>query len=158
MTFDTASFRALLGRFATGVTVVTTRDADGIDHGMTVSALCSLSLDPPLVLICIERTASMHDVLLGSSEFVVNILSEDQEPIARRFAEQLEDRFEGVGYARGVTGPAVLSDALAHIECTLVDRHPGGDHTICIGEVIAGVARSDRPLLYYRGGYTQMER
>jgi flavin reductase (DIM6/NTAB) family NADH-FMN oxidoreductase RutF len=158
VTFDPARFRSVLGRFASGVTVVTTRDAAGADHGMTVSAFCSLSLEPPLVLMCVERHASMHDMLLTASDFVVNILAEGQELVARRFAEHTEDRFDGIGYARGVTGSAILTDVLAYIECAMTDRHAGGDHTIFVGEVVAGQARPDRPLLYYRGGYAQMER
>jgi len=158
MTIDAATFRSLLGRFASGVTVVTTRDTAGDDHGMTVSAFCSLSLEPPLVLMCIEHRASIHDVLLAASEFVVNVLAEGQEPMARRFAEHPNDRFQGVGYSRGVTGAAILNDVLAHVECAIAAHHPGGDHTIFLGEVVAGRARPDRPLLYYRGGYAQMER
>ncbi len=155
---DPATFRSVLGRFAAGVTVLTAQDETGKDHGMTVSAFCSLSLEPTLVLACIEQSAVMHDVLKGATQFAINILAADQESIARRFAEQLEDRFDGLGYGRGLTGAALLEGTLGYIECDLVDRHPGGDHTIIVGEVIAAAAHDHRPLLYYRGGYAQLER
>lgn len=158
MTINASTFRSVLGRFASGVTVVTARDAGGRDHGMTVSAFASLSLQPPLILMCVEKRAELHPVLEEAGKCAVNILSEDQESLSRRFAERMTDRFDGIGYTRGITGAALLDEALAHIECELVDRHPGGDHTIYIGRVIAATATSSRPLLYYRGGYAQMER
>lgn len=158
MPIDQATFRSVLGRFASGVTVVTARDAEGTDHGMTASAFCSLSLEPPLVLVCIEHAASMHPVLEQATHFAVNVLSAGQEAISRRFAERLEDRFEGIGFERGLTGAALITDALAHLECRKRGRHDGGDHSIFIGEVISARAGDDRPLLYYRGGYAQLER
>ncbi|HUQ84265.1 MAG TPA: flavin reductase family protein [Gemmatimonadaceae bacterium] len=159
MTLDPDTFRSVLGRFASGVTVVTVRDPDNHDCGMTVSAFCSVSLTPPLVLICIDHAASSHDALLAASHFAVNVLGAHQEPISRRFSGgEDETRFGGVGYTRGVSGAALLDDALAHIECRRVEQHPAGDHTIVIGEVEAAVAHSHRPLLYYRGGYAQLER
>jgi flavin reductase (DIM6/NTAB) family NADH-FMN oxidoreductase RutF len=158
MPIDQALFRSVLGRFASGVTVVTATDAAGVDHGMTVSAFCSLSLEPPLVLACVDHAASMHPVLSAASHFAVSILGSGQEAIARRFAESLRDRFTGIGFTRGITGAALINDALAHLECEMHDRHEGGDHTIFIGEVVAGEASTDRPLLYYRGGYAQLER
>jgi flavin reductase (DIM6/NTAB) family NADH-FMN oxidoreductase RutF len=155
---DQYTFRAVLGRFATGVTVVTTVDDRCADHGMTVSAFCSLSLEPPLVLICIDKTASVYPALAGAASFAVNILASGQEALSRRFAEHLENRFEGIGFARGRTGAPLLHDALAHLECETRARHDGGDHTIIVGEVIAAAAHAGRPLLYYRGGYAQLER
>jgi flavin reductase (DIM6/NTAB) family NADH-FMN oxidoreductase RutF len=157
MPIDADTFRAALGRFASGVTVVTTRDEGGRDHGMTVSAFCSVSLDPPLVLACIGHDASMHGVVRHADRFGVSILAVGQEPLARRFADQRSDRFDGVGYARGKLGVALLDDALAHLECTLVDRRDAGDHTIVVGRVEAATCYQGRPLVYYRGGYTQLE-
>jgi len=150
-------FRAVLGRFPSGVTVVTTKADDGIDHGMTVSAFCSVSLDPPLVLICIEKTASAHSALTAANGFVVNILSAKQEQLARRFSIVDIDRFEGVGFTRSAKGYAALDDVLAVIECDRVSTCEGGDHTIILGEVQATRAESGTPLLYYRGGYAQLE-
>jgi flavin reductase (DIM6/NTAB) family NADH-FMN oxidoreductase RutF len=151
-------FRNVLGRFPSGVTVVTTVDADGKDHGMTVSAFCSVSLVPPLILICIERTASAHQSLTTSERFVVNILSADQEQAARRFAIVDIDRFEGVGYSRTQTGIAVLDDVVAVIECRRTSLYDGGDHTVIVGQVESARAENAKPLLYYRGGYSQLER
>ena len=158
MSVDPATFRAVLGRFATGVTVVTVRDAQGRDCGMTVSAFCSASLEPPLVLCCIGHEASMYDAMAQATHFAVNILAEGQEAISRRFAEPESDRFDGLGYSRGLTGVALLEETLAHVECRVVERHEAGDHTVYVGEVVAAQARNERPLLYYRGGYAALER
>lgn len=159
MTIDPDTFRSVLGRFASGITVLTAREEQGGDFGMTVSAFCSLSLAPPLVLVCVDHIASMHDMLLRVSHFAVNILAAHQEAISRRFSGPDEHkRFDGVGYSRGQTGVALLDDALAHIECRRLEHHAAGDHTIVVGEVEAATPYDDRPLLYYRGGYAQLER
>jgi flavin reductase (DIM6/NTAB) family NADH-FMN oxidoreductase RutF len=158
LTVSPDEFRSVLGRFPSGVTVVTTKGPDGSDSGMTVSAFCSVSLEPPLVLICIEKSASAYQALTGSTGFVVNILSAGQEQIARRFAIVDIDRFEGVGYSRSQTGFAVLDDALGLIECRTVAQHDAGDHTVIVGEVEGARAGMGTPLLYYRGGYAQLER
>ena len=156
---DPDTFRSVLGRFASGITIVTARDAQDRDYGMTVSAFCSVSLTPPLVLICVDHEASSHRTLLDASHFGVSILAAHQEPLSRRFSGPDEDkRFDGVGYARGLTGAALLDDALAHIECRRVSQYDAGDHTVVIGEVEAAIAHGHRPLLYYRGGYAQLER
>ena len=147
-----------MGRFASGITIVTARDAAGRDHGMTVSSFCSLSLVPPLVLICVERTTELHTVLDKAESFAVNILATDQELLSRRFAETDSGRFEGLAFTRGLNGCALLTGTLAQLECALRARYDGGDHLIVTGEVIGAAARDGRPLLYYRGGYTQMER
>jgi flavin reductase ActVB len=139
------------------VTVVTTKAADGSDQGMTVSAFSSVSLQPPLVLICIEKTASAYDALTNAPGFVVNILSAKQEQIARRFSIVDIDRFEGVGFSRTQNGIAVLDDVLGVIECRKIALHGAGDHTIIVGEVEATRAENGSPLLYYRGGYAQLE-
>jgi flavin reductase (DIM6/NTAB) family NADH-FMN oxidoreductase RutF len=152
-------FRAVLGRFASGVTIVTARHTNGEDHGMTASAFCSVSLEPPLVLACIERTTDMFTVLRVAGRFGVSILSEDQEALSRRFAELPAGRFDGVGYTRSDSGVLLLDDAIAHLECRCIARHEAGDHDIVVGEVEAAhVGGGGRPLLYYRGGYAQLER
>jgi flavin reductase (DIM6/NTAB) family NADH-FMN oxidoreductase RutF len=155
---DPALFRSVLGRFASGVTVVTARTASGEDHGMTVSAFCSVSLDPLLVLICVEHSTVLYGVITDVTQFVVNMLSSEQESISRRFSEQIDDRFDGIGYTRGLTGCAILEGILGYLECDIVTRYPGGDHTIILGKVIAAAANPGSPLLYYRGGYAQLER
>ena len=158
MSLDPDTFRAALGRFATGVTIVTALGADGNDYGMTVSAFSSVSLVPPLVLVCVGHEASIYDVLMQASHFAVNVLSAGQEALARRFAETGAQRFAGIGYSRGERGMAVLHDVLAHVECRRVATHEAGDHTIIVGETENAVVREGRPLLYYRGGYAQLER
>jgi flavin reductase (DIM6/NTAB) family NADH-FMN oxidoreductase RutF len=159
MTIDPDSFRSILGRFASGITVVTARDATGRDVGMTVSAFASVSLRPPLVSVCIDHAASMYEALRGGERFAVNILASDQEALSRRFAAiESAHRFDGIGYQRGESGLVLLDDALAHIECLLVAQYESGDHTLFIGEVERATARDARPLLYYRGGYAHLER
>lgn len=151
-------FRAVLGRFASGITVITASAPDGTPHGMTVSAFSSRSPAPPLVLACIANDATMAPLLSRCSSFTVNVLSSQQEALSRRFAGPLDDRFAGVGYQAGELGNPVLDDVLAWLECRLIARHPAGDHTIMVGQVEQAGARDGRPLLYYRGGYAQLER
>ena len=158
MTIDPDSFRATLGRFASGVTVVTARTDDGRDHGMTVSAFCSVSLEPPLILVCIAHDAALHAELAIGRPFAVNILAAGQEALSRRFSGPDPNRFDGLGYSRGQTGVAILDDTLAYLECCVEHLHEGGDHTICVGRVEQTAVRPERPLLYYRGGYAQLER
>jgi flavin reductase (DIM6/NTAB) family NADH-FMN oxidoreductase RutF len=158
MPIDPDEFRAVLGRFASGITVVTAQDADGRDHGMTCSAFCSVSLVPALVLACIDQEAEMYGLLRTTASFGVSILGENQEALSRRFAELPSGRFDGIGYTRAESGVILLDDAIAHLECTMVSRHDAGDHMICVGEVEWAEYRQDRPLLYYRGGYAQLER
>lgn len=159
MTIDPDSFRSVLGRFASGITVVTTRDAEQRDVGMTVSAFCSVSLDPPLVQVCVDRAASLHAAMLTTTRYGVSILAAEQEALSRRFATaESARRFDGIGYRRGESGVVLLDDALAHLECRIVASHEAGDHTMFVGEVESATARSARPLLYYRGGYAQLER
>lgn len=157
---DSETFRAVLGRFASGVTIITARDADGRDHGMTVSAFASLSLEPTLVLVCIDQAASMHPLMREHPSFGINILSSEQEAYSRRFAAEEDDRFEGIAFRRGQSGVVLLADALAHMECHVVRHHDAGDHTIYIAEIDRAepMATEGRPLLYYRGGYAQLER
>lgn len=158
MAINPDAFRAVLGRFASGVTIVTAKDVEGHDHGMTVSAFCSVSLTPPFVLACIDHQADMHEVLRKAAHFGVSILEEGQEALSRRFAELPAGRFDGIGYTRGESGVILLDDAIAHLECSVVSRHDAGDHMICVGQVEWAEYRPDRPLLYYRGGYAQLER
>ena len=158
MTIDADAFRSALGRFASGVTVITACDTHGADHGMTASAFCSVSLDPPLVLVCVEKIATMHDAIVSCAHFAVNVLSQKQEQLARHFAEAEGNRFEGVGFARGAHSVPVLDDSLAVLECRRTASYAGGDHTIVVGEVESASWTDAKPLLYYRGGYAGLER
>lgn len=159
MTIDPDSFRSVLGRFASGITIITALDSAGRDVGMTVSAFCSVSLDPPLVQACVDRAASMFNALQRAERFGVSVLADEQEALARRFAAvDSSHRFDGIGYSRGENGVVLLDDALAHIECSMVSRFAAGDHMLFVGAVERATARDARPLLYYRGGYAQLER
>ena len=148
-------FRKGLSRFASGVTVVTCKGESGC-QGLTVSAFSSLSLDPPLVLICVHSSSSVHDGLKEGRFFAVNILAEDQEPISRVFASRIPDRFNGVSFRDGQTGAPLIEGALAFIECRVVHEYPGGDHTILVGQVESSVMREGKPLLYFGGDYAQL--
>lgn len=152
---DASEFRRLLGHFATGVSVVAAREpGTGEPHGLTVNALCSVSLEPPLVLVCVEQDSVTHGLIARSNAFSVNILATEQERLSRRFAmPELASKFEGVAWREEATGSPVLEDALAWLDCRLDASHVAGDHTIFIGEVVAGDAREGGPLLFYRGGY-----
>jgi flavin reductase (DIM6/NTAB) family NADH-FMN oxidoreductase RutF len=156
MPVDKAEFRRALGHFAAGVTVVTSKLDDGERAGITVTAFTSLSLEPPLVLICIDRRARMHDRLKKGGNFAVNMLAEGQELVSRRFAASELDPFREIGSREGLTGAPLIQDALSAIECRIVDAFPGGDHTIFIGEVEATSVQEGKPLLYFRGGYSQL--
>jgi flavin reductase (DIM6/NTAB) family NADH-FMN oxidoreductase RutF len=154
---DPAQFRQLLGRFATGVTVVTTRDRAGRPIGMTASSVASVSLEPPLVLVSVSQQHDMHAALQVAHRFVLNVLAAEQEALSRRFAAEHPDRFEGVGYSETEHGLPVLDGVLASIECEKQAETPGGDHTVFFGRVTGGTVTDRRPLLYYRGDYTGLE-
>jgi len=150
---DPSVFRQLLGRFATGVSVLTTVDARGAPVGMTANSVASVSLSPPLVSVCVDREAAILEPLLVAQHFALNILSERQEDISRRFAASLSGPFAGVGYRVSEQGLALLDGAIAFIECSREASHPAGDHHIVIGCVVGGTVREGRPLIFYRGGY-----
>jgi flavin reductase (DIM6/NTAB) family NADH-FMN oxidoreductase RutF len=156
MPVSNEEFRAALGRFASSVTVVTSKGADGEVRGITVSAFSSLSLNPPLILVCIDNRSSLIEHLKEGQAFAVNILGEDQEFHSRRFASKEANRFEGIGYKEGITNAPMLDNALAVLECKVVNNYAGGDHTIVVGEVEATAINDQKPLLYFRGGYTQL--
>ncbi len=153
---DAATFRDLMGRFATGVTVITAADGDRY-HGMTANAVTSVSLDPLLLLVCVDRTTYMHDILRASGRFVVNILAADQERVSRQFAKKMEPELRslrGERFQLSASGLPILSDALAYLDCRLAFAYHGGDHTIFVGEVVDGAAlREAPPLIFYRGSY-----
>ncbi|MGQ0561709.1 MAG: flavin reductase family protein [Gemmatimonadota bacterium] len=154
---DASEFRRILGHWGSGVAVVATRKRGDRLCGLTVNAFASVSLDPPLVLVCVERNADSHDCIRAAGFFSVNVLSSDQERVARRFANwEVDTKFEGLGFRIEATGAPILDDALAWVDCRIWAEYEGGDHTIFIGEVVAGDAREDAPLLFYRGGYGRL--
>ena len=136
--------------------MITVRNGAGQPAGMTASSLASVSLEPPLISVCVDHTAELHDLIIAAPEFVVNVLESSQEELSRRFADPHEDRFDGIGYHLGPEGRIRLDGALAHIECERYATYPAGDHTIVIGRVVGGETHDGHPLLYYRGGYAAL--
>jgi flavin reductase (DIM6/NTAB) family NADH-FMN oxidoreductase RutF len=155
LAFDSKKQRKIMGQFATGVTVVTTGGAAG-PHGLTANAVASLSLDPPLVLVAVEKRAHSLEYLKKNQCFAVNILRLDQEEISRRFATPGPKDFVGVSTTTAVTAAPILTDCLAFVDCRVVAILPGGDHDIFVGEILAGEHNGGEPLLYYGGGYVRL--
>jgi len=151
---DSSEFRRILGHWVTGVGVVSARSPDGRPCGLTANAVSSLSLVPPLVLVCVEHVSDTHACILSARAFALSMLRQDQERLARRFAAyDIEEKFEGVAFREELTGSPVLEDALAWLDCRLWAAYEGGDHTIFVGEILAGDAREGTPLAYYRSGF-----
>ena len=156
---DTKQFRKVLGQFATGVTVVTAQAGED-RSAMTANAFSSLSLDPPLVLVCPERRTRTLGVIRAAGAFAINILSEEQEWIARHCSARATagtDRLAAVAHHPGTTGAPILEHVLAHLECRVWAEYPGGDHTILVGQVVElSLAARGRPLLFYGGRFTSL--
>ncbi len=148
-----AEFRRLCGHFATGVTILTTRDSAGAPCGMTANSFTAVSLDPPLVSVSVDHAATIHEPMQGARHFTINILEVHQEALSRRFAESLDERFEGVAWHVGEDDQVILDGALAHLSCEKWAEVPAGDHTIFIGRVTRGAAGDGEPLVHFRGGY-----
>lgn len=151
-------FKGAMSLFSTGVTVVTTSGLDGSGYGVTVSAFASVSLQPQLILICLDNQSSGLEHFEPGCSFAVNILREDQEEVSNYFATAGTDRTHASGFYRpGDSGTPLLNDRLACIECSLIERIPGGDHTILLGEVTEVYLEEGeqklRPLVYFRGRY-----
>lgn len=156
MAIDARELRNVMGNFATGVTIITTKNAAGKPFGLTANAFSSLSLDPPLLLICVDKKVDCYACFDESKVFGVNFLSEGQDQLSNRFATKGIEKFEGVSYKLGELGVALLDDALAHIECKVANAYEGGDHTIYVGEIQSATVLSDRPLLFFRGKYYKL--
>ena len=153
---DSSSFRQALAQFASGVTVVTTRDAAGEPLGLTVSAFCSVSLSPPLVLVSLDVGSEAHAGFRDAGVFGVSILAEGQDDVSRLFARPGREKFREIPLTTGQRGLALVPGALAHIECEVRAAHPAGDHILYVGEIVALAVRPGRPLLYNRGGYRRL--
>lgn len=158
MAISNEDFRAALSHFASGVTVVTLKDKTGKLHGITVSAFSSVSLNPPLILVCIDNKAGSLRAFHEGKRFVVNVLREEQSEHSARFASQMPDKFINIHYHEGLEGIPVLKDSLVNLECRLVDSFVAGDHTIFIGEIERTHIKEGKPLVYYRGGYKKIEK
>jgi flavin reductase (DIM6/NTAB) family NADH-FMN oxidoreductase RutF len=156
MAIDPRELRNVMGHFATGVTVITTKDKAGKPFGLTANAFSSLSLSPPLVLICVDKAVDCYACFEESKVFVVNFLSEEQEQLSTRFATKGIEKFEGVICRPGACGAPLLDGALGYLECKVVNAYEGGDHTIYVGEIQTASASGDRPLLFFKGKYYRL--
>ena len=155
MAVDSELQRQVMGRFATGVTVVTTRTGDEM-CGMTANAVMSLSLEPPLLVVSVDRAAHMHGALLESGCFAVNVLKQEHESLSRRFAKKGPKNFSDLSCTVKETGSPILDDALAFADCRVVEVLSGGDHDMFVGELLAAASRRGEPLIFYGGNYERL--
>src|ERR1700719_4036526 len=147
MPIDKNELRRVMGHFATGVTVITTVSSDGKHYGLTANAFTSVSLEPPLLLISVDKKAESYPFFEQSRVFTVNILADDQEALSRRFAVSGGPKFEGVAYHRGANNVPILEGTLAYIECRVYASHEAGDHTLYLGAIEQAETREGKPLL-----------
>ena len=155
MAVDEREFRHALSHFPSGVTIVATRDGERL-FGMTVASFSSLSLDPPLILVCLEKNVTTHDAIRRSGHFAVSVLTTDQQLLSSRFASKIENRFDGVETIDGALGDPLIVDAVMNLQCRLYDTLPGGDHSIFIGEVVETRVAEKPPLIYFQSGYREL--
>jgi flavin reductase (DIM6/NTAB) family NADH-FMN oxidoreductase RutF len=153
---DAQELRRVMGHFATGVTIITTRDKDGTPQGLTANAFMSLSLNPPLILISVDKGAQCYSCFEPQTGFTVNFLGEDHEEISKRFATKGIDKFAGLKWQEGCNGAAIIDGVIGYIECRITQCHDGGDHTIVVGEVVNASATGERPLLFFKGKYQRL--
>jgi flavin reductase (DIM6/NTAB) family NADH-FMN oxidoreductase RutF len=156
MAIEKNELRRVMGHFATGVTVITTLRKSGDLHGLTANAFTSVSLVPPLVLICVDKKAESYPCFEETRVFTVNLLASDQEAISRRFAVSGGEKFQGIAYRDGANGAPILEGTLGYIECRVTTAVDGGDHTIYLGEVEQAETHEAKPLLFFRGGYREI--
>jgi flavin reductase (DIM6/NTAB) family NADH-FMN oxidoreductase RutF len=154
LSLSEADLKDAFARWATGVAIVTARAGDRI-HGMTVSAFTEVSLEPPLVLVCIDRASKTQALIERGGGFAVNVLARDQEPLAKRFASREEEdrRFSGLECEAGATGAPLIAGSIATLDCRLETAHASGDHTIYVGAVVAVQLADGEPLLFYNRGF-----
>jgi 3-hydroxy-9,10-secoandrosta-1,3,5(10)-triene-9,17-dione monooxygenase reductase component len=150
---DLEKFKAGLSRFGSGVTIITTREGDGVPAGFTANSFTSLSLSPPMVLFCLDREATCFDAFYGSTTFGVNILNSEQEEISNRFARRGGNKFQNLTLLNGDTGVPLIAGCLANLECRTTQTIPGGDHLIFLGEVQEVHLGEGNPLFYFKGSY-----
>lgn len=157
MTVSNEQFRAAMSRFASGVTVITTRDSVGRAHGITVSAFCSLSAEPPLILACIHKETASHHAFIERQAFVVHVLAEHQRHVSEQFALPTENKFDGLPPLESLDGLPVIEGSLVTLECEMVETYDGGDHTILIGKIVSAEILDDKPLVYFHGDYRSLD-
>jgi flavin reductase (DIM6/NTAB) family NADH-FMN oxidoreductase RutF len=158
MAIDADEFRAVMGSWPSGVTIVTSRAGERI-HGMTVSDFSGVSLDPPLALVCAAKSSVTTGLIEEGQCFGVNILSSDQDALSNRFASKKDEfkRFDGVETFEGATGAPLICDALVNLDCRVVAIHDAGDHVLCVGEIEQIQINEGDPLVFFRGGYGRFE-
>ena len=152
----TEEFRRACGRFATGVAIATVLDAQGVPHGLTVSSFTSVSLDPPLILICLGHAVTAIDAFRESKHFGINVLAEDQRDLSERFARKGFDRFDGLSWELGESGVPLIPGALAAMECAVEQRIASGDHDIFVGSMVRAEVREGKPLIYFGSEYRRL--
>ena len=157
MPIDRNDFRRVLGNFASGVTVVTTVGSDGNPYGLTVTAFTAVSLEPPLVLVCVDKRAESLPHLQSSQVFAVNFLASGEQETSRRFAVTGGDKFGGVAWGAAGSGAPILPNVVGYVDCRVVNTVEAGDHIIFIGQVDAAAAGTADPLLHFRGGYREVK-
>ena len=153
---DADTYRAVCSQFATGVAVATVRAADGTPHGLTISSFTSVSINPPLILICVDFKCNVIEHFLAGLYFAINILKEEQRELSVIFAAKPESRFEGIDWEPGVTGAPVITGTLATIECRLERTVTAGDHAVIFGELIFAHVHGGSPLLYFDRDYRKL--
>jgi flavin reductase (DIM6/NTAB) family NADH-FMN oxidoreductase RutF len=156
---DAEDFLGALRQWASGVTIVTSRSGDVL-HGMTVSAFASVSLDPPMVLVCADKASNTHGVIAEGGVFAVHVLARGQEDLSNRFASKKDEhlRFQGLEWTTGATGAPILEGAVAVLDCRVVAAHDAGDHVIYVGDVAEARVGGGEPLLYHEGRYHSLHR
>lgn len=154
---DSNLFRRACAQFATGVAIASALDAQGLPHGMTVNSFTSVSMDPPLVLICVDRTSNLLPIFERCGHYGLSFLGHQQQTLSHRFAQRGQDRFDGTPWMPGAHGLPLIPEALAHLECRITQTAVVGDHAILIAEVVSADIHSGRPLLYFESGYRRLE-
>ncbi len=149
-------FRLALGQFATGVTIITARNEDGVPIGMTANCFASISLDPPLVMWSIDNASPLYDELAAASHCAIHILGDDQQALSHRFAQDADDKFNGLSIRSGIADLPLLDQHITLLQCEVVDRHKSGDHLIVIGQALDIQHESGNPLLYFSGEYRRL--
>jgi len=155
MAIDEGRFKQAMSHFVSGVTVVTT-EHEGQKYGLTVASFASLSLNPPLVLICIGSRMKSHDAIADSRRFGVSMLAAEQQHLSAHFGSKLDDKFASVAHHSGNTGVPLIDGALCTLECRVQEQLRGGDHSIFVGEVVEAEVREGAPLVYWKSGYREL--
>jgi flavin reductase (DIM6/NTAB) family NADH-FMN oxidoreductase RutF len=154
---DVNHFRRACAQFCTGIAIASAVDSHGQPHGMTINSFTSVSIDPPLVLICVDRTSNLLPIFEEYGRYGLSFLGAGHREISSRFAQRGQDRFEGVRWLAGSTGVPLIPGALAHLECRITKRVAAGDHAILIAEAVSADIHTGSPLLYFESGYRKLE-